>query len=163
MTAPLLAFCACGSAPFSGRGHRSTTQLTVDELSHARVSKSSAAARQPPANKVRTPLKVPAFQPTEPRNILRAVAYHEVRLAKHAFSKGYLVAYGRGNRRYAGEIIIQLRPPMPHSTLRYSEPLLRSAVRSFVFRTLTRRFGLALFLAITVLLFGQTIYLLAQN
>ena len=52
---------------------------------------------------------------------------------------------------------------MHHTTLRYSESLLRSAVRSFVFRTITRRFGTALFLAITVLLFGLTIYLLAQN
>jgi len=51
---------------------------------------------------------------------------------------------------------------MHHMTLRYSESLLRLAVRSFVFRAITRQFGTALFLAITVL-FGLTIYLLVRN
>jgi|SRR6516164_5063741 hypothetical protein len=51
---------------------------------------------------------------------------------------------------------------MHHTTLRYSESLLRSAVGSFVFRAITLRLGTTFFLAIAVVV-GMTIYLLAQN
>jgi hypothetical protein len=51
---------------------------------------------------------------------------------------------------------------MHHTTLRYSETLLRSAVSSFVFRAITRHLGTTFILAIAAVV-GITIYLLAQN
>jgi len=51
---------------------------------------------------------------------------------------------------------------MHHTTLRYSETLLRSAVKSFVFRAITRQLGTTFFLAVAVVV-GITAYLLAQN
>jgi hypothetical protein len=48
------------------------------------------------------------------------------------------------------------------TTLRYSETLLRSAIRSFVFRAVIRQLGTTFFLVVAVVI-GITIYLLAQH
>lgn len=97
---------------------------------------------------------------------LRAALYYEkrLRLAKLCMpsQSRMLCPKLAATEVRAGEVIIGLGAPMHHTTLRYSEPLLRLAVRSFVFRAITRQFGTALFLAIAVLC-GLTIYLLAQN